>query len=142
MPSKRAESVFPHETAEMQANLLLRREDIFSHVPCTRDFAKFLKEMCDPLGLCSSLNDGNGMFWRDFLSRRGCADSNSTKDVVNVMLVHARCAIQTAHLAGNVRRLRRNCRSGWGAKRTHDESFEQYLNSSSKPACDAFNESE
>jgi hypothetical protein len=25
--------VFPHETAEMQANLLLRREDIFSLVP-------------------------------------------------------------------------------------------------------------
>ena len=49
MPSKRAEFVFPHETAEMQANLLLRREDIFSHVPCTRDFAKFLKEMRDPL---------------------------------------------------------------------------------------------
>ena len=43
--TKRAESVFSHETAEMQANLLLRREDIFSHVPCTRDFAKFLKEM-------------------------------------------------------------------------------------------------
>ena len=59
MPSKRAESVFPHETAEMQANLLLRREDIFSHVPCTRDLAKFLKKI-DPLGLFSSSNGGNG----------------------------------------------------------------------------------
>jgi hypothetical protein len=43
MPSKRAESVFPHETAEMQANLLLRREDIFSHVPCTREFYEIPK---------------------------------------------------------------------------------------------------
>ena len=70
MPSKRAESVSPHETAEMQANLLLRREDIFAHVPCTRDFAKFLKEMRDPLGLFSSSNGykrRQWMFGRDFL---------------------------------------------------------------------------
>jgi hypothetical protein len=56
MPSKRPESVFSHETAEMKSNLLLRREDIFSHVPCTRDLAKFLKEMRDSLGLFSSSN--------------------------------------------------------------------------------------
>lgn len=60
MPSKRAESVFPHETAEMQANLLLRREDIFSHVPVRAILLKFLKEMRDPLGLFSSSNSGNG----------------------------------------------------------------------------------
>jgi hypothetical protein len=57
MPSKRAESVFPHQTAEMQANLLLRREDSFSHVPCTRDFAKFLNEMHDPLGFQTAVLD-------------------------------------------------------------------------------------
>ena len=105
MPSKRAESVFPHETAEMQANLLLRREDIFSHVPCTRDFAKFLKEMRDPLGLFSSSNGGKGC--SGAISFLGAAVLNSTKAVVNVMLSGSMrgCAIQTAHLAGNVRKL-------------------------------------
>ncbi len=86
MPSKRAEPVFPHETAEMQANLLLRREDNFSHVPCTRDFAKFLNEMRDPLGFFSSSNGGNGCSGAIRFLGRGEPTRNSMKAAVNVML--------------------------------------------------------
>ena len=43
MPSELAESMFPLETTKMQVNLLLRREDISSHVPCTRDYPEIAR---------------------------------------------------------------------------------------------------